>query len=52
MPSSYLDLDFFRQTDRVHFVGVKNGIASLNISLTLPSPISSSIRRNPSVSAN
>ena len=32
MASSYLDPDLLWQTDRVHFVGVKNGIVSLNIS--------------------
>ena len=43
MPSSYLALNLLWQTDRVHFVGVKNGIASLNIVLTLSRPICSSI---------
>ena len=32
MASSYLDPDLLWQTDRVHFVGVTNGIVSLNIS--------------------
>jgi hypothetical protein len=32
MARSYLDPDLLRQTYRVHLVGVKNGIASLNIS--------------------